>query len=66
MPTAKIPGDNDLDAMMDALAPLIGLTIEPAWRAPIAANLRVNATLAAQVMDFALSDHDDAAPVYQP
>lgn len=40
--------------------------IDPASRGPIAADLKVNATLAAQVLDFPLSDHDDAAPVYQP
>jgi len=31
----------DLDAYCDAAAALLGLTIEPAWRAPVLANLRV-------------------------
>jgi hypothetical protein len=56
----------DPDAIMDAMAPLLGLTVAPDYRPGIAANLAVTAALAALVMDFPLDDHAEPAAVFVP
>ncbi|KQQ23112.1 hypothetical protein ASF53_23180 [Methylobacterium sp. Leaf123] len=54
----------DLDAYAAAAAPLLGLTIDPAWTGAVAANLRVLHAAAALVGLFPLPDTAEAAPVY--
>jgi len=56
----------DADAWIDQAAPLIGLSIDPAWRPGVVANLRRMAEIAGGVMAVDLGDHDDAAPVFRP
>jgi hypothetical protein len=49
---------------VDAAARLLDLTIEPAWKAPIEANLDVVLRLAASFMEFPLPDDAEQAPVF--
>ena len=55
----------DLDAYCDAAAALLGLTIDPAWRAPVLANLRVLREAAALLEGFPLPDEAEPAPVFE-
>jgi hypothetical protein len=56
--------EDQLDAMIDALAPALGIVIDPAWRAAVRANLDVTLRMAAMVDDFKLPDEAEAAPVF--
>ena len=55
----------DLEPMLDAAAALLGLTVEPEWRAPVLANLRVLQAAAALVEEFPLPDEAEPAPVFE-
>lgn len=55
----------ELDAYMDAAAVALGLTIAPAWRGEVAANLRVLFAQGARVQGFALSEEAEPAPVFR-
>ena len=66
MPELPPPlGDEDADAIIDAMAPLLGLAIEPAWREAVATNLRVVANAARLVLEFPLEDELEPAPVFR-
>ncbi len=54
----------NLDAMIDALAPALGLRIDPAWREAVRANLEVTLRMASIVDEFALPDEAEPAPVF--
>ena len=56
--------DDALDAVIDAMAPLLGLPIEPAWRPAIRSHLRITLGHAAALSDFPLADDLDPAPVF--
>ena len=56
----------DAEAVIDAMAPLIGIEIEPDYRSGIAFNLDVAARFAALVLEFRLSDHAEPAAVFRP
>ncbi len=53
-----------MEAVVDALAIVHGLTIEPDWRPAVAANMAVIAQAARLVMAYPLSDADELAPVF--
>jgi hypothetical protein len=55
----------DLDALMDANAAVLGLTIDPAWRASIRANLLVSFRMGTMILDAAIDDETDPAPVFR-
>ena len=55
----------DPEAVIDAMAPLLGLRIEPDWRAGVAANLTVAAHMADLVL-AGVADHDDPAALFVP
>ncbi|MCJ2076645.1 DUF4089 domain-containing protein [Methylobacterium sp. E-016] len=55
----------DLDAFAAAAAPLLELRLDPAWVAPVIANLRVLAAAADLVGGFPLPDEAEAAPVFE-
>jgi hypothetical protein len=57
--------DGELDAFMDASAVALGLAIDPAWRAAVRANLAVTFRMGGLVLDFALDDEADPAPVFE-
>lgn len=58
--------DFDPDAMIDALAPFLGLTVEPEYREGVKAHLRAAQTIAADVLAFEMPDDAEPAPVYRP
>jgi hypothetical protein len=51
------------DALIDAMAPLLGLTIEPDFRPGMVANLRT-IVRHAELLDLPLDDRADPAPVF--
>ena len=64
MTTLDPPAPN-LDAFAAAVAPLLGLTLDPAWIAPVTANLRILVAAAELVDGFPLPDEAEAAPVFE-
>ncbi len=56
----------DVDAVMDAMAPLLGLRISPEYRNGIKLNLKTAAKMAAVVEQVKLDDEQEPAPVYRP
>lgn len=64
-PPAAPPDDGTLLAHLDASAALLGLTVDPAWRAEALANLRTLAGAAALVAAFPLPDEAEPAPVFR-
>jgi hypothetical protein len=55
----------DADALIDASAPLLQLTIAPEWRAAIRANLKTASKMSALVEQVKLEDEAEPAPVYR-
>jgi DNA-binding transcriptional LysR family regulator len=56
---------DDLDAMATAGARVLGIAVEPEWRAAILANLRVSLTLGLLVASFDLPDEAESASVFR-
>lgn len=56
----------DFEAWIDAMAPVMGITVDPAWRAGIVQNLQVTHRLAALVLELPMDEREEPAPVYQP
>lgn len=56
----------DPDAVIDAMAPLMGLAIAPDYRDGVAGNLRIAAAMAALVLADPPGDHAEPAPVFTP
>jgi hypothetical protein len=56
----------DPQAYVDAAAALIGLPIDPAHRPGVIVNLERIAQMAALVMEFALPEEAEPAPVFRP
>jgi hypothetical protein len=56
----------DPDKVIDAMAPLVKLEVEPEHRPGIAANLAVAARFADLILDFPLDDHAEPAAVFCP
>ena len=56
----------DPDALIDAAAPLLDLKVSESARPGVRLNLQIAARLAALVMDFALDDEAEPAPVFVP
>lgn len=54
----------DPEAYAAVAAGALGLTLDPAWIAPVVANLRVLHAAADLVGAFPLPDEAEAAPVY--
>ena len=53
------------EAIIDAMAPLLGLDIKPEYRPGIATNLKVTAGVAGLVLDFPIDDHAEPAAVFR-
>jgi hypothetical protein len=58
--------DFDPNPLIDALAALLELDIDPAYRPGVATNLAIAARFAALVTEFDLGDHAEPAPVFRP
>jgi Protein of unknown function (DUF4089) len=54
-----------LDALISAAADALALTIEPAWRPAVRANLQVIFSQAALFAGFALPDDAEPAPIFR-
>lgn len=53
------------EAYIGATAPLLGIEVDAAWTASVAANLRVLAAAASLVTEFPLPDAIEAAPRFE-
>jgi Protein of unknown function (DUF4089) len=62
MPDDKVA----FEALIDAHANWLGLTIDPAWRPAIRQNLEAFDNAIKAVEAFPLSDEADPAPVFNP
>ncbi|MDQ0467726.1 DUF4089 domain-containing protein [Labrys wisconsinensis] len=54
----------DPEAVIDAMGPLLGLTITDEYRRGVILNLALTAQFAALVMAFPLGDHAEPAAVF--
>jgi hypothetical protein len=54
----------DIDTYIDATASALDLTIDPAWRPVIKANVEFTMVMARLVDDFKLPDVSEPAPIY--
>jgi Protein of unknown function (DUF4089) len=54
------------EALVERLAALNGIPLDPAWRANIALQFAITGKVAAAVLDFPLDDHEDSGPVFVP
>ncbi|NMJ43577.1 DUF4089 domain-containing protein [Roseomonas sp. JC162] len=62
----SVPTPPDPEALIAALLPATGIPLDPAWRAAVAANLRVAGAIATVLQAFSLPDSTEPAPVYEP
>lgn len=56
----------DADAVIDAMAPYLGLTVLPAYRAGVAQHLTAAHRIAGPLLDLPLDDEAEPAPVFTP
>ena len=54
----------DPEAVVDAMAPLLGLTLTPESRAQTIVHLRIAAEQAEKLLSVPLDDHEEPAPVF--
>lgn len=64
-PLAPPPDDEALGKTVDAMLPLLGLTIEPDWHGPIVQNLRATSMAARLFLEFPLPDELEPAPRFE-
>lgn len=57
--------DAALKAYIAAAAEALALPVDPAWEAPIAANLKTSLRMARLVADFELPDEAEPAPIFE-
>ena len=56
---------DSLDSYIDAAAQALGLTVQPAWKPAVRANLEVTFRLATLVAEKALPDDAEPAPLFR-
>ena len=56
----------DPEALVDAMAPLLGLTLTPESRAQAILHLRIAVSQAELLLSAGLDDADEPAPVFRP
>jgi Protein of unknown function (DUF4089) len=56
----------DVDAVIDAMAPLLGLVVDESSHAQVKVHLDIAARYAALMEEANLSDHEEPAPVFTP
>ncbi|MDE2516740.1 MAG: DUF4089 domain-containing protein [Rhodospirillales bacterium] len=59
------PDEAQLDALIAATAPVLGLAIDPAWQGGIRQHLAISLTQMRLVDEFALPDDAEPAPVFR-
>ena len=52
-------------ALVDAMAPMLGIAVDPDWRDAVATNLVTVANAARLVLDVPLADELEPAPVFR-
>ena len=57
--------DETAAAVVGAMAPMLGIAIDPAWQGAVVANLKATANAARLVLDFPLDDELEPAPVFR-
>lgn len=62
--SGSAPPADPLDGFIDAAVRVLGLPVEPEWRAAIKANLDVTLRMASFVGEFALPDEIEPAPIF--
>ena len=60
------PSDFDANAIADAMAPLLGLVIDPAFRPGVLQNLKIMAAMADLVLSVPMDEREEPAPVFRP
>jgi 1-carboxybiuret hydrolase subunit AtzG-like protein len=60
------PAEFNPEALIDAMAPLLKLTLTPESRAQTIVHLRIAAQQAELLLSSALDDRDEPAPVFTP
>ncbi|PPE78663.1 DUF4089 domain-containing protein [Kaistia algarum] len=58
--------DFDAEAHVAHMASVMGLEIQPEWRASVVANMAATARAASLVVDFPLEEAIEPAPVFEP
>lgn len=58
--------DAAIDRLIDAMAPLSGVQVDPAYREGIKTHLKAVAGAAKQVLGFDLEDESEPGPVFRP
>jgi hypothetical protein len=61
-----IPPHFDPEALVDAMAPLLGLALTPESRAQTILHLRIAAEQAELLLSAALDDGEEPAPAFKP
>ena len=56
----------DAEALVDAIPPLLGLTLTPESRAETIVHLRIAAEHAEKLFSVSLDDEEEPAPVFTP
>ena len=59
-----MPSDEELEALIDAAAPVLGIAVDPAWREAIRTHLGISLGHALSVAEFALPEEAEPAPVF--
>ena len=62
---ANVPEDDVLMRLTEDAAAVHGITVDPAWRGAVLANMRAVATAATFVLAFPLEDEAELAPVFR-
>ena len=60
-----MPAPDPLDALIDAVAPVLGIPIEPSWRSAVRTHLEISLRHAQSVASFTLPDEAEPAPVFR-
>jgi Protein of unknown function (DUF4089) len=64
---ANVTSDSfDPEALVDAMAPLLGLTLTPESRSQTLVHLRIAAEQAKLLFSAGLDDQEEPAPVFKP
>jgi hypothetical protein len=56
----------DAEALVDVMAPLLGLTLTPQSRVQTIVHLRIAAEHAEKLLSISLDDREEPAPVFTP
>jgi hypothetical protein len=56
----------DAEALVDAMTPLLGLTLTPESREETIVHLRIAAEQAEKLLSVSLDDREEPAPVFTP